>query len=454
MEDFFTYLLKSYGVLLIFWLIYTLFLKKETFFVQNRWFLLSGLAFSILFPLIYFEKTALIEIQPELSFSNTPINSAVENQGFDFIKAIFYIHIIGVLFFLSRLGIQLISLYRFIKKGKTIQKASIKHVHVSKKVSPFSFFHYVVYNPDLYSEKELKTILKHEKVHVKQFHSLDVILIHLFAAFFWSNPLVWFYKKDLTQNMEYIADMETAETANSDLKNYQYLLLKQSYGDQFSIINPFFNSLIKKRILMLQKQKSNKVKLLRYALIAPFLLGFMLLFSFKTVTTYKVPSETAQKTAITPHNEQDDDPIYVVDGKVVSKSIMAAIDPKSIDKINVLKGEKAVKKYGEKAKNGVVEIFLKKDSKNTSANTGNGISIKKTSEANTPDALLKKTKLDVKEKLLIIDDKEATEEELSEINPDDIGSVMVLKEAKAIEKYGEEGKNGVIVIKTKSSVKE
>jgi len=50
----------------------------------------------------------------------------------------------------------------------------------------------------------------------------------------------------------------------------------------------------------------------------------------------------------------------IVDGKEMEGGSIEDIDPKTIETINVYKGDKAVEKYGEKAKDGVVEIKTKK----------------------------------------------------------------------------------------------
>ena len=59
-------------------------------------------------------------------------------------------------------------------------------------------------------------------------------------------------------------------------------------------------------------------------------------------------SETSQK------------PLVYVDGKEIPFENMSKVDPKTIDRMDVLKDKEAIEKYGEKAKNGVILITTKK----------------------------------------------------------------------------------------------
>jgi TonB-dependent SusC/RagA subfamily outer membrane receptor len=133
-------------------------------------------------------------------------------------------------------------------------------------------------------------------------------------------------------------------------------------------------------------------------------------------------------TDTTPANKiSSPEPLFVVDGKIVSKGEATAIDHKNIDSINILKGESAIKKYGEKGKNGVVEIAKKK------------LLIKETPNAkNTTGAITSP--------VYFYDGKEISKDEMKEIPPNHIESINVLKGGDAIKKYGEKGKNGVIEI--------
>ena len=156
-------------------------------------------------------------------------------------------------------------------------------METSKGDSPFSFFKYIFYNPEAFDTSELKTILAHEKVHAKQWHSIDIILIDMVAILLWFNPFVWLYKKAMVQNLEYLADSE-ASALFLDKKSYQYLMLRQVSKLPGNVIyNSFYNSFTKKRIAMLNSKRTSKGSLYKYGLIIPLLTGFVLLFNTTTV---------------------------------------------------------------------------------------------------------------------------------------------------------------------------
>lgn len=123
------------------------------------------------------------------------------------------------------------------------------------------------------------------------------------------------------------------------------------------------------------------------------------------------------------------DPIYVVDGIVTNKSSLDKLNPDEIELMSVLKGEKATEKYGAKAINGVIEITTKKDN---AVNNNIGISI-----TGSP--------------IYVIDGVEKSSFDIDKLNSDDVESMNILKGEKAISKYGDKGKNGVVVITTKKN---
>ena len=87
----------------------------------------------------------------------------------------------------------------------------------------------------------------------------------------------------------------------------------------------------------------------------------------KNQNTYKYKMQKGENVyIITPSNTKDKNyhkhgnPLYIIDGKEYSKEKMEELDPNNIEKVEVLKGEKAIEKYGEKGKNGIILITTKK----------------------------------------------------------------------------------------------
>jgi TonB-dependent SusC/RagA subfamily outer membrane receptor len=295
------YLLKASAAIAIFYLCFYFFLKKETFFQHNRWFLFAGLLIATLFPFITIP--IYIPIEPvatsETSFilaeyASEHINTTVAEQLFNWTSLIPIIYGLGLTVFFIQFLFQFGSLIRLLIKNPKAKDGIYTYVIVENKMSPFSFFKWIVYNPETYTHEELEFIFKHEKVHVNQLHSIDTLIAQLACVVFWFNPLIWLYRKQVLQNLEFIADHET-QNISKNKKHYQRLLLKTSTANNtISLSTNFYNSLIKERIVMLQKSRSNTKKQWRYLLILPLLAG--LLMSMNTETVY-VETEPTIKSA-------------------------------------------------------------------------------------------------------------------------------------------------------------
>ena len=131
-------------------------------------------------------------------------------------------------------------------------------------------------------------MLTHEKIHVKQWHSLDILLTHIMFVFTWWNPFLWWYKKGVVENLEFLTDQLTV-AATKDLKAYQYILLKQTVPlDRLSLVHPFYHSFLKKRIMMLNHE-TNKKNPWASVLLAPLLIGFVFAFNTEVVAQIAPP---------------------------------------------------------------------------------------------------------------------------------------------------------------------
>ncbi|MEB8344724.1 M56 family metallopeptidase [Flavobacteriaceae bacterium KMM 6898] len=289
MEPFLLYLLKSSGIVLLFLLCYAVMLQKETSFKANRIFLISGLFIALVLPYMTITKTIWLNA-PQLLQETTgtlQIASKEFQDPFNWSGVLLLLYGVGCAILLVRFIIQLLSLKKLLRESSIKKTGAYKMVETPKNIAPFSFFNYIVLHRPAYSEEEISSILIHEKVHVMGVHSLDILFMHIISIFLWFNPVIWLYKSYMEQNLEFIADHQTAEI-KQNRKSYQYLLLKTSMGShQFSIVNPFFNSLIKKRIVMLNKTKSNKKQVWKYAMVIPMLVAFIFLFNVETVAQYR-----------------------------------------------------------------------------------------------------------------------------------------------------------------------
>ncbi len=291
------YLLESSALLAFFYLIYILILMKETFFSLNRFFLLAALIVSLLFPLVsldfipakiiaverpireisklrmsYYEAFAVWEF--ESGGGRSPDVTSMENKSLisaiDWINLVFtillVIYTIGVVVCLSRT----VWTIRWIRKMITISpkegRDGVTVIKLRHPVAPFSFFKYVFIHEAMVNTPEFDHILAHERTHIEQRHSIDLIFVQLLAAFFWFNPVIWRLIKSLKTTHEYIADKKIISRGYS-LVEYQTLLLKQLISNNsFGLVHNFNLSFIKKRIAMMKNKRSGWSGKVRVAL--------------------------------------------------------------------------------------------------------------------------------------------------------------------------------------------
>ncbi|WP_435579587.1 M56 family metallopeptidase [Gilvibacter sp.] len=303
--ELFYYLLKSASILGLFYVVYWIALRRHTWFIANRQYLVSGILAALVLPLIEFTQTVYLpapELVPVTTFTGTPVAiteqvAAVQVESFNWALLAIILYLIGCLAGLIRFGYQSWSLLRVLKQGHYKKHNDFYYVKTTQNIAPFSFFKFLVYNPELHSAEELEMILQHERAHAQGWHSVDVLLSNLLTIVHWLNPVAWLYKKSIIQNLEYIADQQTVREVPSKTA-YQLALVKASTGAQhLALSNSFYQSFIKNRIVMLNANQSRKIKKWRLLLILPLLVGFMYSFNVNTEVAYL---ENEEATAVTP----------------------------------------------------------------------------------------------------------------------------------------------------------
>ena len=295
------YFLKASAIIILFYACYKLFLQRDTFFQANRWFLLIGLFIAIVLPLviipIYIEYTPRPIQFFETSATTFPTQQTPQTPPFDYWQLLPFIYLAGVLFVTTKVTLQFVSLNRLLKNQKKTKNKQYVFIETEANIAPFSFFNRIVFNSNQFTKNELEYIITHEKVHAKQLHSIDILLTQIATILFWFNPCIWLYKKAMQQNLEFIADHEAQNTIECS-KSYQTVLLKASLTtNQLAITNNFYQSLIKKRIVMLQKSQSKKCNQLKFVIVIPFLALFLMSFNIKEV--YVAKSEIKQDQTTT-----------------------------------------------------------------------------------------------------------------------------------------------------------
>ena len=280
------YLLKINLAFVVFYLFYRLLFSRDTFFTIRRVCLLTILFLSLCYPLIPFtfgeEQKAVIQERvsqyatiflPEVTVK--PNEPALQFTATN-ILCWCYCLVVGVLGI--RIFMQLFSIFRLIRKGKRSVCYSLSVIALPDHTTPFSFFKWIFINPTLYESHDLQEILAHEKTHVDQYHSLDVMFSELLCALFWINPAVWLLKREIRRNLEFLADKRVV-ASGFDRKTYQYHLLRLTCTSAAAqIVNKFNVTPLKKRIMMMNKKRTSKMGLVKYALLFP-VMGLLVLSS-------------------------------------------------------------------------------------------------------------------------------------------------------------------------------
>ncbi len=303
----FLYFLEVSLCWLFFYAFYHFFLRKETFFQINRFYLLSVVGLGLILPLslpvfkilfetnISFIPTYSVNLN-EIAFTETIETNITNSFQFSWVNLILSIYLIGVLARFFQFAKSINQLIQLKKKSHVIENKGFLLIKTTEITMPFSFINWLFLpqNHQVSPQDEAK-IIEHELVHIQSQHSLDILLIEVLSILFWFNPLLLLFHQALKEVHEYAADQVVLRSV--PVKNYGRMLLQQAFPDiELRLVHNFNQSQLKKRIKMMTKKPSSKRALLKYAFIAPMLLGLAFLFSAYQLAPISI--------------EQNGDPIY------------------------------------------------------------------------------------------------------------------------------------------------
>ena len=294
METLMLYLVKVNVIFTILFLAYVFLFKNEKAFYLNRAFLLSSLLLSLLLPLVPAIHLAaggtfpnyvtginplktVLGAGPTLQNVSQPGAGAIRHGFFagifahiTLIQVLMGIYLLVALVLLNKFIYQLLNLYFLFKRSKRYKGEAIVYCEHNQELLPFSFFNVLFINPGS-NYHQLEQIIEHEKVHIRQWHSLDILLAEVFSIVVWINPLTVFLKRYNRLNLEYIADQEVLNTG-IDKKQYQLSILQNSINpNAYPLTNLFNSSKIKLRIKMINQSKTTG-KLYKYFSVLPLVL--------------------------------------------------------------------------------------------------------------------------------------------------------------------------------------
>ena len=418
MMEFLIYDLKVAVLIAVFYMFYRLLLSKETLHRMNRVVLLGTAVTSFLLPLcvITMHETVVMKgVMGQVSFDG--LAAVVEDEPqvpwWQIVLPVLYI--IGMAATLAYTLISIAKVWLLIRNSE--QHPGLDDITVcvtgNEDVSPFSFGSYIVMNRSDYESHDA-AIMAHERGHICQRHTLDVLLVDVLTALQWFNPAMWMLRQDLRAIHEYEADAAVL-SQGINMRQYQYLLIQKAVATcGYSVANGITHSTLKNRInMMLTNKKSTSKSWLKVLALLP-IVGVVLALNAETITDYvyegtqaqpqkkivkkgrqngqiKMGGTTIEVKAETPETKAeavptadsvkdvktimseagDKEPLLVIDGKVATREQLQALDQKTIDHINVVKATEDNKDlrrvYGDKfnadTSNGIIFVITKEYAK-------------------------------------------------------------------------------------------
>lgn len=278
------YLIQSSATLAALFSIYWIFLRNDTFFQVNRLFLVSTMILAALIPLLKVNFSINTAFSPAALFLDPVIITPAEIEkaaagNFSWFEMAVMIYLTGCALFIVRFVFQLLQICFLILRYKISHQENARLVFIDRSFSPFSFFSLIFISHDQYLNNTLKSVIEHEKVHIRQLHSLDLILAELLVIFQWFNPFAWMLGKSLKNTHEYLADEGVLKKGFIKYE-YQTLIINEAIGLQINnLTNNFKSSLLKKRIDMMTKKRSATWAAIKVGLAFPTIAIILFLFA-------------------------------------------------------------------------------------------------------------------------------------------------------------------------------
>lgn len=490
MGMFFVYIIKVALLQTVFYLTYKLLLSRESFHAFNRGVLLTMQAAALLLPLMHITLETPAPVHQtialaEAAFVQTAVEAEGDGAGLTLIQVLTLVWMAGFALLVLRSAVSLVRLALLLRSGRRCEVCGAEVTVVCGDRQPFSWFSRIVV-----SEKDCaagaREIVIHEQEHVRRLHSLDIALCNTVIMFCWFSPAAWLLRAELRDVHEYEAD-EAVLRRGVDASGYQLLLIRKAVGERlFAMANNLNQTNLKKRIAMMKMKKSNPWNRFRAAAVLP--LAAVSVFVFATPEAVRMADSVRMETGKAVSDVAVDDDFEIrdvadvkkglpygtcilMDGHFVTEETLNKLPVDEISSVVVIKSKDAMVLWGEKAKYGAVVVSTKNFARENNAKEGNhkgtirlggkmpDNNVAKRSDGYTlivgTDGQDEKVKSDggkddaMENALIIIDDRRADRKQLKDLSSDEIEKVVVLKGENAVEAYGDDGKDGVIVVTTR-----
>jgi TonB-dependent SusC/RagA subfamily outer membrane receptor len=449
------YLAKVNLYWVLFYLSYRLLLRNHTFFIWNRIYLVGSLLIAFILPLVTLPESVSASRPVVYTTANLPVyitNTEPVAWFSDWTHLLLGALVMGSLHLLLAFLKSIRDLRTLVNNGESVELDNINLVLLPhNKVGSFSFFKWLVMNKADY-EQNFEPILRHESVHIRQLHSLDIILIELLKIIFWFNPVLWFYKHSIQEVHEFLADEHAP-----DRDGYARFLVAYAFNaPTASLTNHFFNGpLLKSRIKMIYKNRNSEWLRRKYFIILPLICFVVVMTAARKQVSSSIQKHApAVVKAIV--SEQDETPDFKAIESRDFKPKAEKTNTKSI-KNQITKefdaNRATSKSYTSQIQDTVPAPAKKATFTNYRYAANIGPIAKVDSFPKIGTAITLRSYNGPASNALIIVDGVKQEQRGSigyrQIRPDQIESINVLKNESAIDTYGAEGSEGVIIIKTK-----
>lgn len=319
------YILYSALILTACLVFYKLLLQKETFFHLNRFVLLSCMALAFILP--------LVPVPQQLSFRKIPVDKfiTVAKTSVNTIKTeqlkepvqptlveetkqminiesltmvLVWLYWFGVIIFALNFLMQAVLLFYRAYSKSVIKDGKFRIVEITDDKAPCSFANNIFINPEKYEWETYNQILLHEKIHIEQKHTIDLLLAEMVLIFQWFNPFAWQWRKALETNLEFLTDNQMLQQDAVERESYQFSLLKVA-APQFplSLTTNYNQSLLKKRIIMMNSKKSNVHTTWKYFFLVPIMVLFACLFNQPAVQSQNLAPKKKSAQEVHIQNE-------------------------------------------------------------------------------------------------------------------------------------------------------
>ena len=319
-NSFFYYALESSICMLLFWAVYRLLISDLTHFLWLRFYLMASLVLSLILPLLIIPINWNSNLQTSSLFSSidfSPENQSgrildehllplggQQGQPINVLQGLLYIILavygVGLVLMTSRFIRKLISIHRLISQNPKKRDGNFWIVDLKDDMPPFSFFNYIFLssNSTSLSTDDFQRIKEHEKVHSRQFHSIDNIFVDMVSVIFWFNPLFNYLKRTIQEVHEFIVDEQIAGYGEGKKGYAELLLALASDVKGFNLYQGFSGKQINRRIIMMTRNKSTQKKKLLIGLIIPISAFLLLSFSYISCSNGNVTSDRKGDTGL------------------------------------------------------------------------------------------------------------------------------------------------------------